>query len=103
MERPQLQRRRRSYLFRHERYGYDPTGLLTVRITDNPSFTWHACTWSDGKRRRLESCLHDVMIGFAAPPRGRRRRGESKSGDDLSGQSKSGRAAAPRGSRAAGA
>jgi hypothetical protein len=53
-----------TYLFRHERYAYEPTGLLTVRLVDEPSFAWNARTWNDSKRQRIESCLQDLMVGF---------------------------------------
>lgn len=72
VERPQPPKKDVGYLFRHERYTYESTGLLTLRLTDNPSFTWHARTWSDGKRQRLESCLHAIMIGFVELAEGRK-------------------------------
>ena len=64
VERAQPSKRDTTYLFRHERYTYEPTGLLTIRLVDGPSFAWHARTWNDGKRQHLESCLNDVVIGF---------------------------------------
>ncbi len=52
------------YHFRHDRYRYEPTGTLTVRLTDGDSFAWQSRTWNDGKRQRIETCLNDIMIGF---------------------------------------
>jgi hypothetical protein len=63
VEKPQPVKRD-VYLFSYERYEYQPTGMLTVRLTDGDSFAWQSRTWNDGKRQRIESCLHDIMIGF---------------------------------------
>lgn len=64
VEVPQAPKKDFTFLLARERYRYEPTGLLTIRLSDSTSFTWNPRTWNDGKRQRLESCLHDVMIGF---------------------------------------
>lgn len=53
------------YTFTHfERYRYEPTGQLSIRLAGGSSFAYEAYSWNDGKVRRLESCLNDVMVGF---------------------------------------
>jgi hypothetical protein len=48
----------------YEHYHYEPTGQLTIRLATGDSFAWGTRTWNDGKVQRLETCLHDVMIGL---------------------------------------
>ncbi|MBK6781760.1 MAG: hypothetical protein IPG75_19805 [Gemmatimonadetes bacterium] len=43
---------------------YEPTGKLTLWLGANASSYGYERTWSDGKRQRVETCLHDVMLGF---------------------------------------
>jgi len=52
-----------TYLFMRKRYNYEPTGLLTIRLSEGPS-SWNIRTWNDGKRRCVESSLNEMMIGF---------------------------------------
>jgi hypothetical protein len=63
VEKPQPSKRD-TYSFLYERYSYEPTGRLTVRLSDGDSFAWHSRTWNDGKQQRVETCLNDIMIGF---------------------------------------
>ncbi|MGH7509810.1 MAG: hypothetical protein ACREMZ_10100 [Gemmatimonadales bacterium] len=72
VERPHPPKKDTTFLLARERYGYESTGLLTIRLTGGTSFTWNARTWNDGKRQRVESCLHDVMIGFVELAEGRK-------------------------------
>ncbi len=64
VELAQLRTKDSIYVPRYERFRYEPTGQLTVRLTDGPSFAYGAMSWSDGKRQRVEDCLHKVMIGM---------------------------------------
>lgn len=72
VELPQPPKRDTTFLLARERYRYESTGRLTLRLTGGTSFTWNARTWNDGKRQRVESCLHNVMIGFVELAEGRK-------------------------------
>jgi hypothetical protein len=48
---------------------YESTGQLTC-ISDGTSYGRDLRTWSDGKRQRLEMCLHDIMIGLVQAAEG---------------------------------
>jgi hypothetical protein len=53
-----------------KRYRHEPTGLLTLDITDYvASAPRH--TWSDGKRRKLEEMLPEFIDGLAAAAKAR--------------------------------
>jgi hypothetical protein len=49
---------------------YEPTGQLTFRISDGAQYSRDLRTWSDGKRRRLEGCLNDIMVGLVQAAEG---------------------------------
>jgi hypothetical protein len=59
---------------------YEATGRLTLWLGTDRPYYGHERTWSDGKRQRLETCLHDVMIGFVQVVEARRaaRRAEER-------------------------
>jgi hypothetical protein len=86
VERPQSPRRDTPYIPFEERYSYESTGTLTLRIAPGPSSYANARSWTDGKRRRIESCLNDVMIGFvqlAEGQKAQRREAEQRRLDAL--------------------
>jgi len=47
---------------RPEKYDYIPSGRLSLKI-DKDSYG-HRRSWNDGKKRRIEDCLNDVIIGL---------------------------------------
>ena len=49
---------------------HEPTGQLTFRISDGTQYGRDLRTWSDGKRRRIENCLNDIMIGLVQAAEG---------------------------------
>lgn len=64
VENPKPSKADTTHFFSYQRYSYEPTGRLTIRLADGPSFSWGAMSWNDGKVQRLENCLSDVMIGL---------------------------------------
>ncbi|MFA6545780.1 MAG: hypothetical protein WCS99_15285 [Limisphaerales bacterium] len=52
-----------EYSFRWDRYTYTPSGRLSFCITE-----YHPAgarkTWNDGKRKRIEDQLHEIVAGF---------------------------------------
>jgi hypothetical protein len=55
-----------------KRYRYEPTGVLTLDITDYVA-TARRHAWSDGKRRKLEEMLPEFIDGLVAAAEARRR------------------------------
>ena len=47
---------------RLEKYDYLPSGKLSLKI-DKDSYGYRR-SWNDGKKRRIENCLNDVIIGL---------------------------------------
>ncbi len=47
---------------RPEKYDYLPSGRLSLKI-DKDSYG-HRRSWNDGKKKRIENCLNDVIIGL---------------------------------------
>ncbi len=63
IERSELPKPPNAPSYYGKEYAYTPTGRLAFAITT--MYLRTRCTWSDGKRQRLEECLNDIIVGLA--------------------------------------
>lgn len=60
----QRERERNPYRYYPIEYVYTATGILSFQIKEEGLWDVRKA-WSDGKRRKIEDCLNDVIFGFA--------------------------------------
>jgi hypothetical protein len=64
-------------------FEYRPTGHLSLQIEGDWHSECHRRTWSDGKQRRLEDCLHSFIRGLLTSADALRRRRMGVSGQPI--------------------
>ncbi|WP_320123021.1 hypothetical protein [uncultured Sphaerochaeta sp.] len=52
--------RKKSY----QKYKYVPSGRLSLELSNNPSGSHAWAKWHDGKKRKIEDQLHDIIINM---------------------------------------
>lgn len=58
------ERKQNPYRYWPHEYTYTPTSDLTFSILDEDVYGV-PLVWRDGKRRKIEDCLNDIVFGFA--------------------------------------
>ncbi|MBA1146686.1 hypothetical protein H0Z60_06400 [Ectothiorhodospiraceae bacterium WFHF3C12] len=58
------ERATKEYFYFRDRYRYEPTGELVLRVVDAPYGM--RSQWRDGKRKRLEDCLGEAIQSLTA-------------------------------------